>query len=287
MEWGVAIPLLEAFRSRNPLSIRTYNGSWHYAAMKPNASNPACAAMDMSCYFLSLTNCKPAENRDHVTTDYFPVNLGDHLRLRGVAYSFVTRQQQWLRRAVYENGKAMKRRIQTPCVAMHVRRGDVVLHQHIARRYYPISSYVAKLPRKRRRNMFLLTDDANAIDEALDFFPNIHWFYLNRTRFRGASGGWENQIPSKNPKSEVITLLTALRLVRACDTIVLGQSAFAELLVDSMRDAWKNDFHLFRVDEGVQDSTNSNNSDSDKKLEQMLEKERKKKGLRSRVPSES
>jgi hypothetical protein len=80
-----------------------------------------------------------------------------------------------------------------------------------------------------------LTDDANAIDEALEFHHGIQWHFLNRTRFRGSEGDWEQQIPSGSPKSEVITILATLKLVQQCDKIVYGQSGFANLLVNAIK----------------------------------------------------
>ena len=209
-----------------------------------------------------------------MTTSYLDVN--PHMRYKQTVYNYVTRPLQWLRKAVYDRGKEMYHQIQTPCAVMHVRRSDVILHPlGYARKYYAVVDYFAKLPQQRRKNVFLLTDDANAIDEAHTFLPNVTWFYFDRTRFRGSSGGWENQIPSNNPKGEVITILTTLKLVRICDTLVYGTSAFAELLEDSMRGAWKQHFQAYRVDD-VSNRYNASYNASEKALADRLQAVREK-----------
>lgn len=87
------------------------------------------------------------------------------------------------------------------------------------------------------KNVLLLTDDHNAIGEALYLFPNHSWVYLNRTRYRGAEGGWENHIPSDNPKQEVIALLTEFRLARKCDKLIHSKSNLADYLYSEMKSA--------------------------------------------------
>jgi len=82
--------------------------------------------------------------------------------------------------------------------------------------------------------ILLLTDDQNAIEEALTQYPKYHWVYMNRSRHRGAEGGFENHIPSDDPKQEVVVLLSTLQLVQHCDTLVHGKSGFSDLLSDEM-----------------------------------------------------
>jgi hypothetical protein len=281
---GVATSLLEATEIGTTLAMRPYNGSWHYAAKKPDGSNPTCPAKDMTCYFLNLTNCKPTDDRSEVTTTGFPISYF-YLEMIASVYNYVTRPRQWLRHELHSFSAEKRIQLDGSCAVMHVRRSDVIMHQENSRKYYPISDYVNKLPKKRRTNIFLLTDDANAIDEAHEFYPDINWIYFNRTRFRGATGGWENQIPSNSPKAEVITLLATLQLVRLCDTIVHGESVFSHLLADSMRSVDHarpgGPLQLYRVDDGVKDAHSSNNSDSDEKLKQVLKKLRKKNNSQS------
>eukprot|EP00663_Eupelagonemidae_sp_cell21sb_P001929 gene1929-4762_t len=51
----------------------------------------------------------------------------------------------------------------------------------------------------------LMTDDQGAIDEAAGMGGSgIRWLYIDRPRWRGAEGGWENHFPSGDPKLEVV-----------------------------------------------------------------------------------
>jgi hypothetical protein len=270
---GISLSLIHAVRTGSPLAIRPfkYDWGWHYAAMKPKGLNPTCPRKDMFCYFLPLTNCPAARSRALVTTTGFTVYTVD-LQQSFMVYNYVARQQQWLRREVYDFLKDIS--LPTPCAVIHVRRADVILHFENARKYYPVSDYVAKLPLNRRKHVLLLTDDANAIEEAVEFHSDINWIFLNRTRYRGSSGGWEQQIPSGNPKSEVITILATLKLVERCDSVVYGESGFASMLVDAME---KPLLRKARVDEGLKDMISWNNSDSDKKLVQLLQSRRQNK----------
>lgn len=55
--------------------------------------------------------------------------------------------------------------------------------------------------------------------------------------FIGPEGGWENHIPSDDPKEEVISLLSALRLVRECQTLVHSKSNLADYIYSEMKAA--------------------------------------------------
>jgi len=85
--------------------------------------------------------------------------------------------------------------------------------------------------------VLLLTDDENAVGEALHEFPNHSWVYINRTRYKGAEGGWENHIPSNDPKQEVVVLLSALKLARKCEKMVHSKSNLADLIYSEMEAA--------------------------------------------------
>mmetsp|Transcript_501 Transcript_501/g.620 ORF Transcript_501/g.620 Transcript_501/m.620 type:complete len:440 (+) Transcript_501:206-1525(+) len=276
-DWGAGIvhPIQEALRTNRTLAIRTYAGFWHYAALKPNGTNPTCPAKDLTCYFLPLTNCKPSENRSDVITNYFPVPY-EYVQRMPIVYKYVMRPKKWLRRKVNHMVEDMRKKLDTPCSVLHVRRADVILHSENSRKYYPISDYMNKLPENRNNTIFLLTDDANAIEEAEEFFPDSKWVYFNRTRHKGASGGWENQIPSKSPKEEVITILATMKLVATCDTIVYGESGFGSMLAESMEQEGNSEIRKIRVDEGVADLVSAKNRDSDKKLDALLNVRRNK-----------
>ena len=64
----------------------------------------------------------------------------------------------------------------------------------------------------------------------VSFFPNLQWAYLDRPRFKGSSGGWENQTPSRNPALETIFLLAEFELAMACSVFVHGKSGFSNFI---------------------------------------------------------
>ena len=233
--YNVGTGLLHAVNLNRPLAITNIRRKmwWHYSAVKADGSNPTCPAKDMSCYFLPIGKCSP--NRADVDGGYVP-ERPNFQTLLPITYQYATRPQQWLRRAVYDYVRDVEKDLTEPCSVIHVRRSDVVLHGQASRKYFPISDYIRLLPPERRDNgtVFLLTDDANAIDEAHEFHPNIRWKYLNRTRHRGTAGGWENQTPSKSPKQETIIILSTFRLVQRCDYLVHADGRFSDALMESM-----------------------------------------------------
>lgn len=97
-----------------------------------------------------------------------------------------------------------------------VRRGDVVLRDPRPRRYHAIEEYMDHT-NNVTKTVLLLTDDENAVEEALYLFPEYKWVYF---RYRGAEGGWENHIPSDNPMQEVVALLSIFRLARKCRSML-------------------------------------------------------------------
>jgi hypothetical protein len=149
----------------------------------------------------------------------------------------MTRKQLWLRRAMFDCKENFRQAnsiaIGSECSVVHVRRADVVLLDD-GRKYFPVADYIKMIPDDRLNDanhyILLLTDDSNAIDEAHKFSPNLKWAYLDRPRFKGSSGGWENHSPSRNPALETIFLLTELELAMACSVIVNGESGFSRLI---------------------------------------------------------
>jgi hypothetical protein len=123
------------------------------------------------------------------------------------------------------------------CIVVHVRRSDVVLHNIHSRRYHELEEYMAAIPPPTQRrqppehrfdqdsavaapppyyykqSILLLTDDATVIDEALTKFPQYHWIYIRRPRFKGPEGGFENHIPSADPKLELLVLLSLFHFI--------------------------------------------------------------------------
>jgi hypothetical protein len=86
----------------------------------------------------------------------------------------------------------------------------------------------------------LLTDDANAIGEALvQYGQQYSWMYLDRPRHRGAEGGWENQVPSGDPRMEVVAILAEARILRQCaTTLVYSISSLAYYFIGMLEEKY-------------------------------------------------
>jgi hypothetical protein len=208
----------------------TSNGTREFVNQEAADQKPACPTKNMECYFLPLTNCPPfpvPEMHDPTPTQ----NLDS--QKAGWYLEYATRTKTFLRYRIYrfitERAPAMR----TPCTVIHVRRADVVINPfaNVTRRYHPLEDYIdgattrgtAFAPHKTQllhENILLMTDDQNAISEAHFKYPRYHWMYINRTRHRGAEGGFENQIPSGDPVEEVTALLAEFSLVRHCTSII-------------------------------------------------------------------
>jgi hypothetical protein len=238
--------------------------AWHYAALK-DGSAPVCPTKDIHCFFLPLSHCEPGE----VDPDAFKTENVDG-EMASWLFDYAMRPQQWLRRRVFEYLRDKAPKLEQPCAVMHVRRADVVLHDDYSRSYFAIEDYLRALKRKNadRKTILLLTDDQNAIDEAKEFHPDYEWKFLDRKRFRGAEGGWENQLPSKDPLDEMISLLSTFKLAQQCDTIVHGQSGFSDMIYWNML-LTGDSIKRVRVDEG-RTVYNSKNVESVKSLENRL-----------------
>eukprot|EP01065_Artemidia_motanka_P011832 TRINITY_DN16452_c0_g1_i1.p1 TRINITY_DN16452_c0_g1~~TRINITY_DN16452_c0_g1_i1.p1 ORF type:complete len:483 (+),score=49.92 TRINITY_DN16452_c0_g1_i1:151-1599(+) len=217
---------------------------------------PVCPEKDFSCYFLPATRCKrcrgcsqlrlkdlqvctPAWDEMQART---PMLLG-YFGLR----TYFMRPKGWLRRVVLRRYANFVRQQggqlgvgrygfgNGHCAAIHVRRSDISLGQRGTKLMYaPVTSFVDKLRTiadPMPRDILLMTDDAGAVEEA-KAIAEFRWVTMDRKRFRGSSGGWENHFPSGDPKEEVITILTLLRLVSRCRAgfIASGTSGFSKLL---------------------------------------------------------
>jgi hypothetical protein len=254
---------------------------WHYAAMKRTGANATCATKDMFCYFLPLTNCTPNLRRVDTSTN---TQDAPHNRWER---DFITRPLQWLRRRVYEYLRDHAPPIEGRCSVIHVRRSDVILHSSgNARKYFPISQYVRQLsPDRMTDTLLLLTDDANAIDEAAEFFPSLKWKFLNRSRHRGDAGGFENQIPSQNPALEVVIIKAIFKWVQSCDVIVHGAGGFSDAIAGAMQQNGKRTITRLRVegnDTEVEVVFHANNTASKQALALYLERERLQKQVSNR-----
>ena len=266
-----------AHRKRGvPFVVRTHpDNGWHYAypKHKPKGKNvrradPVCDTKDMFCYFLPFTNCTSEESTVPTTTEPFLWQSNFYLweanqRIYWYFQYLVGRQQTWLRRRIYDFVLFYQAKFDLgskPCTVFHVRRSDVVLHEDDSRRYHAISEYMNAVDLFRddkdnrtfpiHKNIFLLTDDANAIDEAKEQYPNHHWMYVDRKRFRADEGGWENQIPSNDPALEIVILLGTFRLIQQCQSFVHTESNLGKLLAAELKHSVDPSFPTLNLDYG-------------------------------------
>lgn len=198
------------------------------------ARTAACPEKNAECYFLNLTHCPADPNHAQPAYTYAAPSM-DNAK-GGWILEYALRPQTWLRKRVYQYRSTVQ--MERPCTVFHVRRADaalVIQKNDMTRRYHAMEEYVnaaaaAGVNASSRHNFLLLTDDANAIREALHKYPDHHWMYLDRPRHKGPEGGFENQIPSGDPITEVVVILSELALAQHCDSIVHTFSSFSYLL---------------------------------------------------------
>lgn len=289
--WGVDIShaidgLLTALSHKGTVHVIAPT-PWQYASgVHGSAPMAACPRADLSCYFLPLSGCD-AQPRDmnndlggtkiryeqqwrgFAPQPYFGHHADDNAAMMTMNWTvpwllqYATRSQTWLRRRVVQAVETVhlpSTEAGEPCTVIHVRRADVVLHGKFSRRYHAIYEYVDALEQTyggaptERHNVLLLSDDANAIREAITQYPvdktNYQWFYLDRERHEADSGGWENQIPSGDPVTEVVMLLAAFELASQCQTLVHSKSNLADYLYATMLLQQENGVVRIDLDEG-------------------------------------
>jgi hypothetical protein len=131
------------------------------------------------------------------------------------------------------------------CATMHVRRGDVIFHSGAARFYITLETYVrSALPYIKAlgvNTILLLTDSQAVIDEALacekdfpDICHDIKWKYVEKKRWIGAEGGWENPFPSGSAITEFIHSQVEFTLAQKSDLMIMGDSGYGDLVYSHM-----------------------------------------------------
>ena len=213
------------------VSRRVQNFRWRYAALGTNVS--VCNTTDIFCYFLPLGGCTAAIKQKDGGDHEFSASPGTQKKWM---WQYLTREQHWLRRRVYNFLRDLEPRVRVPCTAIHVRRTDALLEQNWRkkRHYFPIADY---LKHTKDKNILLLTDDQSAIDEAHELFPDRKWLYVQRKRHRGTEGGMNAHIPSGDPAMEVVYILAELRLASHCKKLVHTRSGMVQLFGMAMDDS--------------------------------------------------
>lgn len=216
-----------------------YGHKWLYAT-EDNSSWAYCESMDLKCYVLPLSDCKPFfdfENR----TRWMPPRPPNTGFLNTSEFSWIrqytTRYRKKVRKRVYDTLRNEYPKVDLPCTAIHVRRGDVGLPRRPFRRYAAVSEYLELGQVRPGENIVLLTDDDTTIREVQRFYPQYNWFYPNRTRHTAAHGGFSGHIPSNDEGHEFVQILAELRLASKCSKFVHGWSSFHKVVLEAMADA--------------------------------------------------
>ena len=74
------------------------------------------------------------------------------------------------------------------------------------------------------------------------YHPNYNWIFANRPRNQAARAGFDGHLPSKDGPTDLIAILSEIRLGSRCHKLVHGQSGFVTLIEAAMRDAGNNNF---------------------------------------------
>ena len=200
------VPLvMTRWEKDNPWMDWKLEHPWNYAATEKDHANVTCDRGDTTCYFLPYHGCGSINELKNTSVGLLEGgNVKDKRpgsriwdEQGWIAYNFMTRQQLWLRRAVFNYKKQFRESnniiSEFVCTGVHVRRSDVTADKGGGRPYYPVEYYDEMIPEERlnlpNHNILLFTDDANAIDEAKEFFPNLKWKYFDRNRHRGRAAG--------------------------------------------------------------------------------------------------
>jgi hypothetical protein len=230
------------------ITVKKKTFAWAYATYKNGTG--LCATRDVYCYFLPISNCQARITQNDGADDLHR-HITKNLKGRWLREYF-TRPRQWLRLALlkYRESPSIPK-LKTPCATIHVRRTDVTLEGPWwkKRNYFPIADYVEHL--QPGSNIFLMTDDQSAVDEALRFHPNYTWYFINRTRHYGASGGFNQHLPSKDPLLEMMIILSELRLASLCKTLVHTTSGFVDLIREAM-ESTQGTIDIIKMDVGKQ-----------------------------------
>jgi len=91
------------------------------------------------------------------------------------------------------------------------------------------------------KTIVLFTDSISAIEEAMnctkdypDVCEGIKFRYVDKKRWYGAEGGWENHLPSGDPQLELYHIQAELVLATKCSMIITGSSSYGEKLKAEM-----------------------------------------------------
>lgn len=223
-----------AYQANTPFQIskRHVNANWNFSP-RNNTHWAYCEQQDMNCYYLPLSPCPGILGRDDGERGSKPTaatQRQEFLWLRRYAF----RPRQKLRKKVLEfRNDHVPDNMQTPCAAIHVRRGDIAFGR--GRRYAAVEEYLEAGNITVGETVVVLTDDVSTIEEIEKYHAaDYNWVYLQRPRVRGSNGGFEAFIPSSDPAYEILAILVEIQLAAQCNKLVHGKSGFVASIADAM-----------------------------------------------------
>jgi len=210
-----------------------HNRPWNYA-------KGVCEYNNMRCFFrpvLHELKCIPNQ-----TTQISLDSVCDQNELVYYVLKYITEPLPTLLLAIQMLVETVD--LKLPCAVIHLRRTDNLLndgwdHKKLKYKWVPLSEYIelGGTDLNKMASVFLMTDDAAAINET-KATPSIPWRYIQRKRFNGKSGGWENHFPSGNKVMEIVTILALRELTSRCSLFIgTNPSSFGRLMHSGMRSA--------------------------------------------------
>lgn len=160
---------------------------------------------------------------------------------------YATRPRAFMRRATREwLDRIAEKNFSLPCATLHVRRTDITFYNE-GRWYCNVSAYMREatpyLKRLGIRTILLMTDSHSAIIEATTQFPEYHWVYLERPRWRDDKklahdisieifkNGTTTHVPSGNGLQEMLAMMVEFELTRHSSLWIGGtRSNYGDLL---------------------------------------------------------
>jgi len=174
--------------------------------------------------------------------------------MRYFGYEYLTQPLPKWKELASKRAEALRMPPDTPCAVMHIRRSDTLLNRGWGGTGPPVYRNVSLaeyldhareyLEARNIEHIILMTDDVIALEETKGF-TEFQWHWLDRKRFEGSEGGWENHFPSGSRESEVIDILALNMATRQCSMIVASRSRFAMMHHDGMKVYQKDPWYVY------------------------------------------
>ena len=228
---AVIKPFYSSFLAGRPFQMTKH---WQRARSIFAATNESsqfyCNTTDLGCYLLPWSPCSPDYGRNDPVSGKVQTNFKEFTWFK----QYASRMKQDVRRQIFRTLSKYPK-VELPCTAIHIRRGDSGLPRYPFRRYAAVSEYLEAGHVLENDTIVLLTDDASPIEEVNRFHPNYNWIYADRPRNNGSSAGFDSHIPSGDPVSDFFAIQAEIRLASRCSKFVYGKSGFVDIILDQMQ----------------------------------------------------